>query len=658
MKIKLLLLLFVSLLLSSCSSSSRIYFLKDPVVTKTDSLDFNVYEKKYPDVDGVWLNYEKKIQHCGSINMIFGSQQWMYTSSVLSKVLVLNPKDEKLTTFRLPVGDERSLNKIYLKTTSPEGSVKLYNQKDLLQEKNSSGNIEYKFIYPDVKKGTIIEEGYEKVYNLRFFNGAPLEHEIELQFNIPCEKFSFNYAFPEGVNLKIKNTSLKDTINYKYDIDPVNNTQILSYSDTNIPEYSVEPFSPFYRETAKYLQFKVNSLDILTLEYESMKDWNEVASYYEDFTKDRGSFFYSRISPLCEKLTLNCKTDLEKLDSIVSYVQKNFEVDYSKPSVSYGEVIQRNKGDIYTLTGMVYSILKKAGISGDYILIHPAEKGFFDKNYISFDQFTYPAVRLFINNKLYIVFPYIKNLPVNIIPDFIQDETALVISKETKSEFIRITSDESSYSSIQDNYDITIEDKGKLVVSENKIITGFPAYQLREEMPKLNNENKDKFIQSLLTYQGSEINIENFEILNREDYNEPLQIKFKYTIDNLVSVNPDDILFQTGGLLAPASLKLLNLKSEKRKNPIKIYNYENNIKNITINFPKTWKVQTEFKDTTIENCFGMLNSRTEIRDGVLKISKVNNLKKSFQSKEKIDELCELLGSNSNNVVSTIIFRKK
>ncbi|MDR3610633.1 MAG: hypothetical protein P4L27_08730 [Ignavibacteriaceae bacterium] len=657
MKLKLFFLLVVSLLLSSCVSSSRIYYLKDPVVTKTDSLDVNAYEKKYPDVDGVCLNYERKIQHCGSINFFFNGQQWIYTSSVLYKVLVLNPKNEKMTTFKLPLNDERSLNKVYLKTTSPEGNVKLYNKSNLLLEKKSSGNIEYKFIYPDVKKGTIIEEGYELVYNLHAFNWAPMEHYIELQFLLPCEKFSFNYAFPKGVELKMKNISLNDTIKYKYDLDQKNNTKILSYSDTNIPEYAVEPFSPFYKESAKYLQFKVKSADIASLEYESIKGWDEVADHYKDFTKDRGSVFYSRIAPLTEQLTKNCKTDLEKLDSVVSYVQNNLEVDYSKPSTSYGEVLENKKGDMYTLTGMVYSILDKAGIAGDYILIHPVDEGFFDQNYISFDQFKYPAVRVFLNNKMYVVFPYIKNLPIDIIPDFLQNEIALIISKEV-SQIVKITSDEFSYNALDDNYDITIDTTGRLTVNEVKIIKGFPAYQLRRNMPELNDDNKDKFVKSLLTYQGSEINVENFEILNRENYNEPLELRFKYTIDNLVSINPDDILFQTGGLLAPASLKIISLNSEKRKNPIKIYNYENNNKIITINFPKTWKVQTEFKDVNIENCFGTLASHTEVQDGVLKITKINNLKKTFQPKEKIKELCEVIGANPNSIVPTIIFQKK
>jgi hypothetical protein len=658
MKTKIFLLFVASFLLSSCVSSSRIFFLKDPVIKDVDSLDINEYEKKYQDADGVCLDFEKNIQHYGSVNLLLGMQQWTYTSSVLSKILVLNPKNEKLTTFRLPFGSDRTLEKVYLKTTSPEGIVKLYNKNDLLQEKNSSGNVEYKFIYPDVKKGTIIEEGYEKVFHLPAFNWAPLEHEIELQFPLPCEKYSFKYAYPEGFNLKIKKISPNDTLNYKYDWDEKNNTRILKYSNTNIPEYTLEPFSPFYKETAKYLQFKVADGGMATISYKSVQDWDEFASKYEDYTVDKGSFFYSRIAPITEDLTKNCKSDLEKLDSIVTYVQKNIAVDNSKAAGSYREVLSDKKGDIYTITGMVYSMLKKAGIGGDYILIHPAEEGYFDQNYISFDQLTYPAVKVVLNNQTFIVFPYIKNLPIDIIPDFIQDETAMVISNEFRSKFEKIPSNESSFNSIEDNYDISIDENGKLTVNEVKTIKGYSAFQLRRDLPEIKEDNRDKIIKSLLTYNGSEINIENFEIMNPEAYKEPLKIKFKYTIDNLVSVNPDDILFQTGGLLAPASLKTINLSSEKRKNPIKIYNYENNSKSITIKFPKSWKVQTEFKDAQIENCFGMLSSHTEIQDGVIKISKINNLKKSFQPKEKIKDLCDLTGSNSNNVVPTIIFQKK
>jgi hypothetical protein len=658
MKIKIILLIATSLLLSSCVSSSRIFFLKEPIPQRTDSLDVSAYDKKYPDADGVCLDFEKNIQHYGSINLLLGMQTWTYTSSLLTKVLVLNPKNEKITTFSIPYSSDRSLSKVYLKTTDPDGTVKLYNKNDLIQEKNSSGNNEYKFIYPDVKKGTIIEEAYEKVFNLRAFNWAPLEHEQELQFPLPCEKFSFNYGFPKDFNLKIKKIALNDTSNYPYIHDEKNNVTILHYSNTNIPEYTAEPFSPTYKETAKYLQFQITDGTMATLTFKSLKDWEEFASKFEDYTVDKGSFFYSRIEPLSKEITKNCKSDPEKLDSIVSYVQNNIEVDNSKSASSYGSVLSDKKGDIYTITGMVYSMLKKVGITGDYILIHSAEEGFLDRHYISFGQFTFPAVKVVINYKSYIVFPYIKNLPIDIIPEFIQDEPAVVISKESISDFTQIRADDSSINSLEDNYDISINENGKLTINEIKTIKGYNAYVLRKEIPELKEDNRDKIIKSLLAYSGSEINIENFEIMNLEEYREPLKIKIKYTIDNLVSVNPEDIIFQTGGLLTPASIKIINLSIEKRKNPIKIYTNENNIKNITINFPKTWKVQTEFKDSKIENCFGMLNSHTEIQDGIIKITKINNLKKGLQPKEKIKELCDLLGSNTKDVAPAIIFQRK
>lgn len=651
-----LLLLFLSFLLTSCYNSKRTMFLKDPVDKLTDSVDVSLYEKKYPDADGVYLEYERNIQNYGNVVMTF--MTFGYNSSVRSKILVLNPKNQMFNSFKLDNAGEKSLEKLYLKTTSPEGKVNLYYGKDLIREVNSEGLYNYRFVYPEIKKGTIIEEAYEKDFPVLPIISIPLENDIPVQMELPCEKLSFNFAFPKWFDLKVKKTSADKDLNYKFTNDEENNNRILSYTDKDIPEYVQEPFSPYFKETGKYLTFKVARIDMGSVKYNSAESWKEFASKFEDYAIDRDGFLFSDIVPLTADIVKGCKTDMGKLDSIVSYVQKNIEIDNSKGDISFRTLLREKKGNTLIVTGMTMSMLRKAGLKADYLLIHSADAGYFDENYVSSGQFSFPAVQVAVHDTNYVVFPYIKKLPVNVVPDFILDEKAMLIEGNSTFEFTKISSPGFSKNSVDDNINITINDDGKLTVEQVRTFKGFSAFNFRQELEEMKDKNRDDFIKSLLPYSGGEINIVNFEIKNRAEYARPLELHFKYTVDNLVTVTPEDILLQTSGMLSPVSLRNAKIDVEKRKNPVKIPFDENNTKNITINFPREWKVQTGPEDINIENCFGKLKSHTEVKDGVLKITQQNSLLKSFQPREKIKELAEIIGSYTKNAVATIVFQKK
>jgi hypothetical protein len=136
-----------------------------------------------------------------------------------------------------------------------------------------------------------------------------------------------------------------------------------------------------------------------------------------------------------------------------------------------------------------------------------------------------------------------------------------------------------------------------------------------------------------------------------------LQIKLEYTIDNLVTVTPEEVIFQTGGLFSPSSTGgERKVDTSERRNPIRIYNDEQTNKNITVQYPASWQLSSTLADIQRSNDFGSVEGKYENSPGKLSIRQTRLLKQSSAPKEKFPELLELISRQSKLSIPTIIFK--
>jgi hypothetical protein len=653
---KLLPLFLLSFILMSCVTSKRVAFLSTANLNKPDTLNLAEYEKKYGDYDIVYLNIEQTYEHTGTKNNLgmYSSNYWYFNVVNRSKYLVLNPDNEKYTTFSITLWEGAKIGNFFLKITSPEGKVKVYGKDDCKKETDSDNLTTYKFIYPDVRKGSIIEEGMEYSYD-GFRGFAPLKHEIPLQFKVPCEKYTFNYSYPDWWQVKRKKTSPTDTVTLQTVEDNDNHKKTFSYSATNIPAVEEEAYSPFYKEMANYLEFMVASFKMSSLNYKSASNWSELGDSYKDYAMNKDGFLSSMVSDTTEYLIKDCKTDYEKVDKIISYIQENIEVDSKYDDKSFKKILIKRKGDILSINGLAQSMLTKAGFKCDYLMIHTASEGYFDKDYISRSQFTIPAVRTWIDNKEYILLPYLEYLPMGFLPEDLQGQTILVINNNSPAKLEDIGDVKLNDDTFEEKYNLTINDDGIINVNEEKWITGLFAYYLREKLETASKEDKDNFVIEVISYNEGNVNLSDYELLNEKDYKKPLIIKLKYSIDNLVTITPEEIILQTAGLFTPSPLEKKKFEEDKRHNPIRIYNNLVYSKEISIAYPPEWKIQTKLNDVDYKNEFGEVESRFDLSDGKIKAEQQQYLKKSSEPKEKFNELKEILGSNSKISIPAIVF---
>jgi hypothetical protein len=651
---------FLALMLSSCVTSQRTIFLKAPSANQHDSVDIGAYETRYGKHDGVFLDIDESVEHSGrSEQGGFGATTWDYHYVIRRKYLVLNPDVEYLTTFKLTTYRGATIGTLYLQVTSPGGRTTRYGIKDLIKESASKSITHYKFIYPNIVKGSVIEEGFELGYDgFRFW--PPLHHDVPLQFRIPCEHVSFTYACPDWWDICIKSIGQNDTIPYSLRVDPENRKKILSCIAQNVPAVKDEPYDPHYKEMARYLEFMVSSFQMGRAQYKAPANWTELVSRYSDRLTDREGrgLFSSRVQETTERLVRDKATELERLTAIMDFLQSNIEKAEDSEDRDFADVLKDKKGSAYSVTGLANMMLQKAGLRSNFIMVHSAEEGYFDPDYHSFDQLSIPAVLVDANGREFVLLPYRKDIPFDHVPEYLQGQQYVVVSAASNAVLATIPSGSPTKNSIVEQFKLDIATNGLIGVAETKTIQGSYAYYLRKFISDMNQSERDKFLKELVSYSEGEVKIVSHVLENEKEHQKPLILRYSYTIDNLITHLPDEVLFHTAGLFTPTSLKDFRVESEERTCPIRIYYDDVYEKDIEVRYPDAWEMKTVPQPVQFENMFGSLKLDVENSGHLLKVKQRRSLVRNSQPKEKIAELARLTGSKASAVLPTIVFMNK
>jgi len=180
------------------------------------------YEAKYPGFEGVYLyvriaralRRQREIHGCGT------------TRSWIAEIHRAGSEADWLTSFRLGFKPDTCISGNHARR--PRADLR---KQDLKKEQFASGFDFYTLVYPDVVKGTIIEEGWSDASG-RLLSAAG--SYIPLQFSIPCERLSFTYACPDWWALKSKKSHPTASPRIQ-DNDFEHKKQIIKYEGINIP---------------------------------------------------------------------------------------------------------------------------------------------------------------------------------------------------------------------------------------------------------------------------------------------------------------------------------------------------------------------------------------------------------------------------------------
>lgn len=636
-----LLIAAAAICLAGCNISYRTMYFTEfkPEDINVDSVNIQEYEKKYGKYDGVILHNDYSLEQAST------TLRSSYTL-VRMRYMVLNPNAQWLTTLNLNVGSG-SLNEAYVYIIYPNGQRKKFGIDDFIYEVNNGKGV-YKFAYPEIVKGTIIEESYEIERSLDFV----INHSAVLQFSIPCESNHFQCGSHSLWAVKLKTDSTKLPGLTVVD-DEDYNKQIVEYRGTNIPAYVDEPYSSLQQENIRKIEFMYTTLAARRAYWSSSSTWEEISNRYAEWVVREEPD--EDVAEEVQEIIKSASDDEAKLRSIASHVQQNYKlVNWSNNDIDV--VFEKKRGSDDELCALTREMLQAANIPAEMVHVHSAYDGQFVESYVNIYEIRNPAVLVTIKGNQYMVFPYVKNYPVDLIPQHLQEQKALVVQEGEKAKFVTTPAGSMANNTVTEQYKLNINDEGEIEVQEEKTLTGQGAYRIREMLTEMKADEIDKVLKELLTYSEGDVKIVSHEIINQSDYTKPLIIKLVYNIDNLVTVTPDEVIFQTGGLFSPSSNVKTKIDTEERVNPIRIYSDEKYIKNISIEFPKNWALTSTLKNLEKENEFGKIKGVYTVNPGNIQVAQERLLLKSHKPKEMIDELLEITGRKSQLYIPTMIFK--
>lgn len=657
------LLLFVVLfaLLTGCSTSMRMYRISQP--ESLVNIDLESYEEKYEEYDSVYLFYENTMEHFGSDTGM--GTPWNYVDGVHVRKLILNPDNENNRTITLYNSSSLAVENVQLLITYPDNTSKAFTLTDFRKEENSGSSDKYKFVFPNVVKGCVLDYCYEYRYKYPLSSFySMINNEEYLQKRIPCEELIVRYAFPDWWQVDVKKINPDFMVEYETQNYDEQHKKVYVCKRSDVPALKSETYSPFYKEWGEYFEYTLQDVKMIGAIYSGYDSWTDFTKIFEKYALGKTAVFSSRVENTTEDITRDCKTYEEKLTAIIDYIHENVEIQEDKKERNYAKILKDGKGDPFRITGLAFEMIKNIGLDPKLIMIHTAREGHFDNDFIAVSQFSTPALYVKIGSKDYYAFPYIKYIGVNQIPVYAGGQKAIVVpqttweswdSTEKGAEFITLPYGNEEDNLSTENYELEIDDEGVIHVTEEKILTGSSAFVTREFLDDIEENEKDKLIDELLTYTDGDIELISYEISNKEDYKLPLVITLKYEIDNLIMITPEEVIFQTGGLFSAASMRKNKIKTDERTNPIKIYYNSKTVKNINITYPEEWVINSTFENKNYDNKFGSIKSEYLSSENKFIVNQELFLSNSSGSAEEISDLLKLIGRKSRVNINSINF---
>ncbi len=649
-------------LLIGCTTATRISVLDMPIPTETHvaPIDVTPYMEKYGDYDGVYLDYETTVEHSGDKDqtkqLFFGGAAggWVYSYLHKSKKLVINPDASWLTTVELPYSKP---DKLYMRVIAPDGSVQYFDANDLIEFKDSQGRKLYKFIYPNIQKGSIIDYGYDYTFTSGGYP-PPLDESFDLQFSIPCVKLDVQYIYPNWWEITTKRLSEKKGVPLLFMPDSANHKTILDYHAIDVPALKLEPYCPSFMDLAMYLDLRVTHLEMMGVKWDAPANWNAVSENFRKYMIKKSGKEGDDVLNLVTSLTAKCTTDLEKLDAINDYIVTNIKRDaYADYDGDPHKILVHQKGNAFEITSLAEQMLAKANIKSQYLLVHDATDGFFDKLYVDLSQFSLPALRVMIDSVDYVLFPYYERLPINVIPRFAQGQTALVTPEEGPTSFWTVPVASKEHNTEDRVCDVTVDTTGTVSVREVRTLRGLDAYDMRDDMRNYSPEELRDSLRELVAYKGMSVTLDSFTVDHEKEYREPLAVTMYYSLENTMAFAGDDAILQTAGLLAPVAYIPPYDDISKRQNPVSV-NFDSYLhRTLTISYPEGWNIVTPLSDIDYKNEFGEVKGSYLTTPGKLSVEQELSLNRATGSKEQIVDLVALIGTTPKTWVPSIVFRQ-
>ncbi|WP_420552194.1 DUF3857 domain-containing protein [Tenacibaculum aiptasiae] len=492
------------------------------------SEEYKEYSKQYPNSRKVRLNQEIIITIKLIDNELDIKQEYVEEDLYLNESATYGSKKTLKFSSFFELSEVAASSFSFEKGKYKESKVKDFKRKDDLSQSFHDDTQILSFIYPNLKKGSKTKLKYtEKVKNPRFIS------PFYFGDYFPIVNNKVTIIVDKDINLEFREFNLEDE-NILFSKKEKRRKVIYKWELRNKDEYELEDNSPSYKNILPHIVPVINT-------YKNKKLLGEVSDLYKwyyslvkNVNKEEPS---KELVELVNKITLNKKTDLEKVKAIYYWVQKN--IKYIAFEYALGGFIPRESNDVFRKkygdckdnSSILYRMLEIAGIKGNLTWI-----GTRDIPY-TYEEAPTPIVDNHMilsyeyKGKTYFLDATGRYIKLGMPTSFIQGKEALVSYgdefKIKKVPIIRLQENaviDSTYIKISNNN----------VIGNSKVsISGYSKTNYFQNLEKENSESKLKeFYNKEFKKGNNKFLIKNFKEINKYDYDNDFVVEYSFSINN------------------------------------------------------------------------------------------------------------------------------
>jgi hypothetical protein len=295
----------------------------------------------------------------------------------------------------------------------------------------------------------------------------------------------------------------------------------------DVPAFKIEPFLTTYRDYISRINFE--------LEYTQFP--NSPAKYYRGTWETlneqllaspmfggmlTGSTFLDKS---VEESTAGMSTTVDKLKAIYSFVKENVEwneMDSKYAPDGFRKVIDSKKGSAGEINLLLVTMLLKAGLTADPVLISTRDNGFVREDSPMSSQFNYVIAAVRLADKIILLDATDRSLPMNILPERCLNVKGYAISEKNPG-WVKLAPNFKSRTIT--NIDLALGVDGELNGKINFSREGYDAQEMRK---KYFSKGEADYLKEIAESHAWELHKSEFE--NVKKISEPVKEMHELTI--------------------------------------------------------------------------------------------------------------------------------
>jgi len=461
-------------------------------------------------------------------------------------------------------------------------------EKDNKFEESSKNYNTYKYAFPQIKEGSIIEFSYtitsDFLYNFRgwiFQHSYPAlwsqyETDIPEYFDYRLTSkgylgFAINKEDKGNTSFNFRNESYVATNGDRtkteiFTVQAITKNHLFAVSD--VPAFKSEPNIDCEDNYIQSIDYELSSIQYpgdvrrsFTETWESVNDKLMRADDFGDVLKG-GGFIKDTVSLLCKGKT----TDLEKAAAIYSYVQKRMKWNghYSIwASNGLKKAYKEHTGTSVEINFLLTLMLQNAGLKVSPVIFSTRDNGIVTSFFPTITNYNSVLTKLDIDDKTYLLDASSEFSPFGVLPANDINGQGLVVNNE-KGNWVDLETN-TAYNELK-TYQLKINTNGSFEGTINSNYYGYAAMAYRKALSKV--KSNDDLIRKIQESQKG-LTVNGFSISNRNNIDEPMSDSLNVTIKDNSDVIGNKIIF-TPLLYEALEKNIYTL--EDRKYPVN-YNY-------------------------------------------------------------------------------------